>query len=53
MDYTYHGPLGYQRPLGYHRLVVTKGEGVGWTRNLGLVDTTIAFGVDKQSDPAV
>ena len=33
-----------------NRLVVTKGEGegVGWTRSLGFVDETTAFGVDKQ-----
>ena len=32
------------------RLVVAKGtqEGVGWIGNLGLIDQTIAFGMDKQ-----
>ena len=32
-----------------NRLVVVKGEGegVGWTGNLGLIET-IAFGMDKQ-----
>ena len=35
-----------------NRLVVSEGEGedqgMGWTGSLGLVDATIAFGVDKQ-----
>ena len=30
-----------------------EGEGVGWTGSLGLIVQTIAFGVDKQWDPAV
>ena len=30
------------------RLVVAKGEGVGWTGNLGLVDANLRVGVDKQ-----
>ena len=36
------------------RLMVPKGkgEGVGWTGNLQLIET-IAFGIDKQWDPAV
>ena len=29
------------------------GEGVGWTGSLGLIRQTLAFGVDKQCDPAV
>ena len=31
-----------------NRFVVDKGlgEGVGWIRSLGLIDTTIAFGMD-------
>ena len=37
-----------------NRLVVAKGgEGMGWTGNLGLIDSTIAFGMDKQWDPVV
>ena len=36
-----------------NRLMVAKGEGVGWTGNLGLIDQTVAFGMDKQWDPAV
>ena len=37
-----------------NRLVVAKreGEGIGGTGNLGLIQT-IAFGMDKQWDPAV
>ena len=37
-----------------NRLVVAKedGEGVGWTRNLGLIDANYCIGVDKQWDPA-
>ena len=33
-----------------NRLVVAnrKGEGVGWTRSLGLRNATAAFGVDKE-----
>ena len=33
-----------------NRLVVAKGEGegLGWTGNLGLIDETIAYGMDKQ-----
>ena len=33
-----------------NRLVVAKeeGVGVGWTGSLGLIETTIAYGVDKQ-----
>ena len=33
-----------------NRLVVAKEEGerVGWTGNLGLIDETIAYGMDKQ-----
>ena len=36
-------------------LVVAKGagEGVEWTRSLGLIDANYSFGVDKQWDPAV
>ena len=29
-----------------NRLVVAKGEGVGWIGSLGLIDATIAFGMD-------
>ena len=33
-----------------NRLVVAKGEGegVGWAGSLGLIDATLAIGVDKQ-----
>ena len=33
-----------------NRLVVAKGEGdgMGWPRKLGLIEQTIAFGMDKQ-----
>ena len=32
------------------KLVVARGEeeGVGWTGSAGLIDATVAFGVDKQ-----
>ena len=38
-----------------NRLVVAngKGEGVGWTGNLGLIDVTIASGMHNQWDLAV
>ena len=31
-----------------NRLVGAKGEGVGWTGSLGLIDATTAFEVEKQ-----
>ena len=31
-----------------NRLVVSMGEGVGWTESLGLVDADYCIGVDKQ-----
>ena len=31
-----------------NRLMIAKGEGMEWTRSLGLVGVIIAFGVDKQ-----
>ena len=38
-----------------NRLVVAEGEweGVGCVKNWGLMMQTIAFGMDKQRDPAV
>ena len=38
-----------------NRLVVAKGAGdrIGWTGNLGLIEQSLAFGMDKQWDPAV
>ena len=31
-----------------NRLVVAKGEGVGWTWSVGLIEQTIVFGMDEQ-----
>ena len=31
-----------------NRPVVAKGEDVGWTGSLGLIDANFAYGVDKQ-----
>ena len=60
-DITYIWNLIYGTNKPFHRketklenrLVVAKGEGVGWTGNLGLIDADYCFGMDKQWDPAV
>ena len=36
-----------------NRLVVAKGEAVGWAGSLGLINADYSFGMDKQWDPAV